>query len=99
MKTLFLMLSLTYQVSLFAQSPEWTAILDNNNSLVVNVEGRNAFSLDSNLDAIVDQQDAVALDGLLEANFRVVMNQTFGSEDVLIMNKKVYLQKINDKEY
>jgi hypothetical protein len=49
--------------------------------------------------ASADQQDAVALDGLLDANFRVIMNQMFGSEDVLIMDKKVYLQKIKDKEF
>ncbi|MFW6289834.1 MAG: glycoside hydrolase family 2 protein [Mariniphaga sp.] len=43
--------------NLKAQSPEWETILNNNNSLLVNVEGRNAFSLDGKWDAIVDQQE------------------------------------------
>lgn len=40
-----------------AQSPEWASILNNNNSLLVNVEGRKAFSLDGKWDAIIDQQE------------------------------------------
>lgn len=43
--------------SIWAQSPEWATILNNNNSLLVNVEGRNALSLDGKWDAIVDQQE------------------------------------------
>ncbi|WP_319501293.1 glycoside hydrolase family 2 TIM barrel-domain containing protein [uncultured Draconibacterium sp.] len=43
--------------SLQAQSAEWADIVSNNNSLLVNVEGRNSFSLDGKWDAIVDQQE------------------------------------------
>ncbi len=51
-----LILTLSF-FQVFAQSPEWAAILENNNSLVVNVEGRNTFSLDGKWDAIIDQQE------------------------------------------
>ena len=46
-----------------------------------------------------DQQDATELDGLLDANYRVVMNQLFGSSDVMTMSKEAYLGKIRAKEF
>ena len=46
-----------------------------------------------------DKQDATELDGLLDANYRVVMNQLFGSSDVMTMSKEAYLGKIRAKEF
>ena len=46
-----------------------------------------------------DKQDASALDALIDPNYRVVMNQLFGSTDIMTLNKEVYLQKIRAKEF
>ena len=46
-----------------------------------------------------DQNDAVALDNYLDDHYRVVMNRLFGSKEVSIMNKEVYLEKIRNKEF
>ena len=46
-----------------------------------------------------DNQDAAALDKLLDHNFRVVMNQLFGSTGVVVMTKEMYLDKIRNKEF
>lgn len=45
-----------------------------------------------------DQQDADGVATLLHEDFRVVMNQLFGSSDVSFMNKIVYVQLIRDKK-
>jgi len=55
--TLTLLSLILYSTLTKAQSSEWEAILDDNNSLLANVEGRNTFSLDGKWDAIVDQQE------------------------------------------
>ncbi len=46
-----------------------------------------------------DQQNADALDELLDANFRVVMNRLFGSSEVSVLTKDIYLDKIRNKEF
>ena len=46
-----------------------------------------------------DENDAEKLAGYLDDNYRVVMNRMFGSKDVSIISKKVYLEKIKSKEY
>lgn len=45
-----------------------------------------------------DLQDADQVATLLHEDFRVVMNQLFGSSDVSLMNKAVYEQLIRDKK-
>lgn len=45
-----------------------------------------------------DLQDADQVATLLHEDFRVVMNQLFGSSDVSFMNKAVYVQLIRDKK-
>lgn len=46
-----------------------------------------------------DSQDADKLETLLDANYRVVMNQLFGSDEAFVLDKNAYLQKIRDKEF
>lgn len=46
-----------------------------------------------------DRQDAGALDKLLDANFRVIMNRLFGSTEVNVLTKDEYLEKIRAKEF
>ena len=46
-----------------------------------------------------DQNDASALASLLDDNYRLVMNQLFGSKEVSIMPRAVYLKKIKNKEF
>ena len=46
-----------------------------------------------------DKQDADALDKILDDNFRIVMNQLFGSTEAVVMNKTAYLGKIRTKEF
>ncbi len=46
-----------------------------------------------------DVNDAEKLSTYLDDNFRVVMNRLFGSKDVSIMSKSVYLDKIKSKEF
>ncbi|MEO1448490.1 MAG: nuclear transport factor 2 family protein [Bacteroidota bacterium] len=46
-----------------------------------------------------DQQDAEALDKILDDNFRLVMNQLFGGDKVMTMDKATYLGKIRNKEF
>lgn len=45
-----------------------------------------------------DVQDADQVATLLHEDFRVVMNQLFGSSDVSFMNKSVYVQLIRNKK-
>ncbi len=52
-----------------------------------------------NFSSFGDQQDADGLDTLLDANFRIVMNQLFGSKEVSVMDKTTYLKKIRTKEF
>jgi ketosteroid isomerase-like protein len=46
-----------------------------------------------------DFNDAKTLDKYLDENYRVVMNQLFGSTEVVIMPRSVYLEKIASKEF
>lgn len=46
-----------------------------------------------------DQNDTPKLDNCLDDNYRVVMNQLFGSTEVMVIPKSVYLQKIKSKEW
>ena len=46
-----------------------------------------------------DNQDVSALEPLLDANYRVVMNQLFGSTEVSVMPRAVYIEKIRAKEF
>lgn len=46
-----------------------------------------------------DSQDAAQLDALLDDNYRIVMNRLFGSPEVSVMPKSVYLDKIKAKEF
>lgn len=45
-----------------------------------------------------DHQDADQVASILHDDFRVVMNQLFGSNEVNFMNKIVYVQLIRDKK-
>jgi ketosteroid isomerase-like protein len=46
-----------------------------------------------------DQNDAKTLAQYLDPNYRIVMNQLFGSSEVNIMPRAVYLDKIAKKEF
>lgn len=46
-----------------------------------------------------DNNDIKAMDDLLDANYRVVMNRLFGSTEVSIMQREVYIQKVESKEF
>ena len=46
-----------------------------------------------------DAQNPEALNSLLDENFRVIMNRMFGSSEVSVMPKSVYLDKIRAKEF
>jgi ketosteroid isomerase-like protein len=46
-----------------------------------------------------DAQDAESLEKHLDANYRIVMNQLFGSKEVSVMPRAVYLDKIRKKEF
>ncbi|MGB3467736.1 MAG: nuclear transport factor 2 family protein [Cyclobacteriaceae bacterium] len=46
-----------------------------------------------------DKNDVSALEACLDDNYRVVMNQLFGSEAVTVIPRSVYLQKIGSKEW
>lgn len=46
-----------------------------------------------------DKQDASKLEQLLDANYRIVMNQLFGSKEVMVMPRAAYLDKIKKGEF
>ena len=46
-----------------------------------------------------DKNNAEQLDKLLDPNYRIVMNQLFGSDRVDIMPRAVYLEKIDSREF
>ena len=46
-----------------------------------------------------DRNDSDELADYLDDNYRIVMNRMFGSSEVSIMPKDVYLEKIKSKEY
>lgn len=43
-----------------------------------------------------DQRDVKTLDKILNAEFRLAMNQLFGSQELTTMNKAMYLKMIED---
>lgn len=45
-----------------------------------------------------DNQNAELVSELLHDDFRVVMNQLFGSKEVILMNKSTYVQLIREKK-
>lgn len=49
--------------------------------------------------AAADRSDVAALENCLDLNFRIVMNQLFGSKEVSVVPRSVYLQKIASKEW
>ncbi len=46
-----------------------------------------------------DFNDANELEKCLDDNYRIVMNRLFGSNEVTIMTKSLYLEKIRSKEF
>jgi CRISPR/Cas system CSM-associated protein Csm3 (group 7 of RAMP superfamily) len=46
-----------------------------------------------------DENNADELAKYLDANYRIVMNQLFGSTEVTVMTREVYLEKIRTKEF
>jgi hypothetical protein len=46
-----------------------------------------------------DQNNADELEKYLDTNYRIVMNQLFGSAEVTVMTREVYLEKIRTKEF
>ncbi|MCR9248936.1 MAG: nuclear transport factor 2 family protein [bacterium] len=46
-----------------------------------------------------DSNDTNSLDQYLDDNFRIVMNQLFGSKDVMLVDKAGYIAKIGSKEW
>ena len=46
-----------------------------------------------------DKNDADKLATHLDDNYRIVMNRLFGSSEVSVMTKDIYLEKIRTKEY
>jgi hypothetical protein len=46
-----------------------------------------------------DQSDASRLDKLLHPEFRIAMNRMFGSEELVLMPKALYLEKIRSQEF
>jgi len=46
-----------------------------------------------------DMNDAEKLAGYLDTNYRLVLNRLFGSSEVNIMPREVYLEKIRKKEF
>ena len=46
-----------------------------------------------------DQNDVQTLEKHLDSNYRVVMNRLFGSSEVAIVPRSVYLEKIKSKEW
>lgn len=46
-----------------------------------------------------DSQDATALQNLLDPHFQILMNQLFGSQEVVALDKSTYLNKIRNKEF
>lgn len=46
-----------------------------------------------------DQNDAKTMAALLDPNYRVIMNRLFGSTEVSIMTRELFLEKIESKEF
>jgi ketosteroid isomerase-like protein len=83
MKNLFILLTLSIMTLNVAQAQSEKEVVKN-----VIIEFVDA----------ADRQDADEVASILHDDFRVVMNQLFGSNEVSIMNKPVYVQLIRDKK-
>ncbi|WP_421763478.1 nuclear transport factor 2 family protein [Ekhidna sp.] len=46
-----------------------------------------------------DAQDTKVLSDVLDESYRIVMNQLFGSKEVNVMSRDVFLEKIKTKEF
>lgn len=46
-----------------------------------------------------DTRDLIALDKVLDDNYRIVMNQLFGSEEISTMDKATYLSMIKSEKF
>ncbi|MFT6867729.1 MAG: hypothetical protein ACJA08_002573 [Cyclobacteriaceae bacterium] len=46
-----------------------------------------------------DQNDVETLTGFLDPNYRIVMNQLFGTAETMVIDRKTYLDKIGSKEW
>ncbi len=77
------MLAVITAVPALSQNPEEMAI----------TQAINTFA------KAADNSDANAIAEMLDDNFRIVMNQLFGSKEVSIMPKTVYVEKIRTKEF
>lgn len=56
-------------------------------------------SVISKFSAAGDANDSEKLATYLDDNYRIVMNQLFGSEVVTVMTKSIYIEKIASKEF
>ena len=72
--------------------------------LSVNVQAQESDDLTAIEEAVrefsaaSDQQSAEKLEAVLHPQFRAVVNRLFGSEEVSLMDKAVYLQLIKDRK-
>ena len=62
-------------------------------------EKENVESAIRRFGELADRQDDQSLALVLDDNFRLVMNQMFGSVEAMIMTKQMYLEKIKKKEF
>ena len=46
-----------------------------------------------------DQNNVEAIEELLDANYRILMNQLFGSDELSVVDRATYLEKIRSKEW
>lgn len=46
-----------------------------------------------------DNNAADELDSYLDENYRVIMNRLFGNNEIAVMSKSVYIEKIKSKEF
>jgi hypothetical protein len=46
-----------------------------------------------------DERDEKALDEVLDNSFRLALNQMFGGKDVSVIDKKGYLERIQEKKF
>lgn len=53
----------------------------------------------ANFAKAADDQNTKALNYLLDKNFRLIMNQMFGSTETVVMSREAYLDKIEKKEF
>lgn len=81
--TFFLMIMLSTTLFSHAQEAEEKAIKEVVTSFI----------------AAGDAQDAEQMDALLDTHYRVVMNRLFGSAEVSVLPRNVYLEKIRTKEF